>query len=256
MNRPRIAFLSDIHVCADRLDEVRGQNMAENLEQVVRQLLAEQPDAVIAAGDQAKIDGRPEDYEVFESILAPVRKAGIPVHLLLGNHDNPANMRSPITEATAIDIGGVRWILTNTQIDLETTAGRFGEAQLARIAELAGEKPEVPAVVVGHHQPELPRTDFLPDIGIQDTAEFLELLDAAPNLKTYVHGHTHSWSQAATSGGKTIVNLPAIGFTFRFVPDRPLGWTLATISSRQLLFELKALDPTHPEHGQCVAIKL
>lgn len=230
--------------------------MAKNLETVVRQLLAEKPEAVIAAGDEAKLDGRPGDYEVFESILAPVREAGIPVHLLVGNHDDPANLRSPITEATALDIGGVRWILTNTQIDLETSAGRFGEAQLAKIAELAAAQPETPAIVVGHHQPELPRTDFVPDIGLQDTADFLKLLDETPNLTAYVHGHTHSWSRAETPGGKPIVNLPAVGFFFRFAPDRPLSWSLATISGRQLLFELRALDPSHPEQGQRVTIEL
>ncbi|MFT5470670.1 MAG: Icc protein [Verrucomicrobiales bacterium] len=252
----RIALISDAHISADRLGEVRGQNMAQNLERVVQQLLAESPDAVIATGDESYRDGQPGDYEVFESILAPVRSAGILVHLMVGNHDNPANMRSPIQEATTVEIGGLRCILTNTQINIETSPGRFGELQLQQIEALANEQPDRPAIVIGHHQPELPRTDFAPDIGLQDTPEFLDLLDRLPNLKAYVHGHTHSWSQAQTPGGKPIVNLPAAGFGFRFAPDRPMGWALATISDQQLLVELKALDPSHPEHGQRVAIEL
>lgn len=252
----KIALLSDPHIAADPAETAHGQNMAANFETVIQQLLAKTPEVVIITGDCAFQGGSPAEYEAFNSMIRPIRDAGIEIHLMLGNHDNPANLSASVADLRAVEAGGVTLLLANTQIAPGTVPGRFGDAQLREIDRLAAANPDRPFVILGHHQPELSRDDFIDGIGLQDTAGLFELADRRPNIMAYVHGHTHSWKISETEGHTRIVNLPSAGFSFRFKPGRPVGWALATITGQQLLIELRALDSSHAEHGERLKIAL
>ena len=137
------------------------------------------------------------------------------------------------------------------------SGGRMGEAQLAEIGRIAEARPEQPMFVLGHHHPDYERPDFLlPEIGLDDTAEFVQLLDQLPNVLGYIHGHTHSWQLSRTSAGKHLINLPPVAFVFEFAPDRPLGWVSAELDSATLKLELRTLDSSHDENGQQIEMGL
>ncbi|MDB5297941.1 MAG: cpdA 2, partial [Phycisphaerales bacterium] len=89
----RLALLSDIHVAADPAAVNRGVNMADHLAAAVRAVLdgPARPAGLLVNGDLAYNAGLPGDYATVLAGLAPVRAAGVPVHLTLGNHDDRAN---------------------------------------------------------------------------------------------------------------------------------------------------------------------
>ena len=253
----KIALLSDVHIAADQAQVFRGQTPAANFEKAIEQVLIDRPEMLVITGDCALADGSPEDYATLDELLQPIQDADVPIHLLIGNHDDPANLKSLISEPTAINLGNLTLILTNTQLAVGAVPGKMGEAQLTEIERLATEHPDQPMIVLGHHHPDFERNDFIiPDIGLQDTDEFIALLDRTPNLLAYVHGHTHSWQLSQSPGRKLIVNLPPAAFVFDFAPHRPLGWAAAELSESKLILKLRTLDPTHTENGQKTEIDL
>jgi 3',5'-cyclic-AMP phosphodiesterase len=84
------AFLSDPHVAGDAAMRWMNATMAENLSRVCNEVLARNARhaGLLVTGDLAFDDGQDADYATFLSRVAPVRKAEMPVHLLLGNHDH------------------------------------------------------------------------------------------------------------------------------------------------------------------------
>lgn len=97
----RMAVLSDIHVMAPELlcedgsafqdyithDRKMLKESPALLETVVTTLLSEQPDVVLITGDLTK-DGEKVSHEyVAQYLLKPLRKKGIPVYVIPGNHD-------------------------------------------------------------------------------------------------------------------------------------------------------------------------
>ena len=80
----RWALVSDIHVPADPENTYRGFKPFENFKAVVPQIVKANPDGVVIAGDLARLQGLPGDYE---ALLAPVVEK-TPVALALGNHDD------------------------------------------------------------------------------------------------------------------------------------------------------------------------
>src|SRR5947209_5557475 len=86
----RFALLSDIHIAADPAVRMRGVNMFDNLKRVCDEVaaLGPLPAAVTIDGDLALARGASEDYTTLIDLLKPLRKAGLPVYLALGNHDD------------------------------------------------------------------------------------------------------------------------------------------------------------------------
>jgi 3',5'-cyclic AMP phosphodiesterase CpdA len=86
----RVALLSDPHIGANRSDVGRGVNMFENLAKVVGEVgaLDPKPTQVMINGDCAWVDGQAGDYALVLESLRPLREAGMPIQMTLGNHDH------------------------------------------------------------------------------------------------------------------------------------------------------------------------
>ena len=212
----KIAFLSDSHIGLHPKTTVKGRVPFANLQLAVDELLEESPDLVIHAGDGSLHKGTAASYALLDEALAPIREASVPIHFILGNHDNPDQAPKEWGQLRTIRVGSGMLVLLNTQIGLHVVPGKIGKNQFAEIERLTLENPDAPLVLVGHHHPELRhRTDLVaPDIGLYDTEEFLTFSDRIPNLRAYIHGHSHSWHLDQTPGGKKLINL---GFNrFRF----------------------------------------
>src|SRR5215218_2512466 len=86
----RVAFLSDSHIGekADTTD--KDCNMADRLKQVAAEVakLTPRPACAVVNGDLAHKTGTAAEYKLFAKLVEPVREAGLPLHLGLGNHDN------------------------------------------------------------------------------------------------------------------------------------------------------------------------
>ncbi len=264
-------LFSDTHVAEDLTLEVRGNCMAENLKRCVAQALTEKekPFGVMVNGDIAYLDGQAGDYSTFVSLVQPLRDAGLPVHLTLGNHDNRetflatcapvdlsvAEEKKPVAQrhVSVISSARIHWVLLDSLDKINSTPGLLGAAQLAwmdrTLAGLAGK----PTVVMLHHNPQGPVPEGKKLTGLADSDAFLALLESHKNVKALFSGHTHNWE--AKVGGKAGVHqicLPPIAYVFN--KARPSGWVRAKVRDDGMDLELRSLNPTHPEHAQKVTL--
>ncbi|MGA2179564.1 MAG: metallophosphoesterase [Verrucomicrobiota bacterium] len=251
------AFFSDTHIAADATLKHSHVNMADNLAACVRELAAwpVKPATVIVNGDLAFNSGLPEDYATFGELIEPVR-ALAPIHLSLGNHDERENFwkafphdatrQSSTLHRQAIVFASDRanWFLLDSLDVTDTAPGEFGTAQLNWLARELAARPDKPAILVGHHNLQAPGATS----GLKDTAAFEELFARHRQVKAFIFGHTHNWHVEQHVSGVQLVNLPPTAYVFK--EGRPSGWVRATLARDGAEFELRSLDPQHPEHAQ------
>jgi len=241
------ALLSDTHISGPSDLVAFGQSPAPNLESAVRQILEFDPEFVLLNGDCAFRIGLPESYAKIDRLLAPLKEAGIPCHLLAGNHDNPDAMAQEIRDLRVVEAGPAVLLLLNTQIAPTVVPGRIGQSQLDRLHKTLAHYEDRPVMIFGHHNPAQPeRTDCDHGIGLLDSERWMQFLEDHPQVRAYVFGHTHSWHVSESSTG-WLVNLPACGFSF--YENRPTGWVAGKLDERGCELELRAFDPQHPQAG-------
>ena len=141
----RIALLSDIHIDSNRRFFKEETFPWDNLQQAIGEILAltPRPSLVLVNGDLACHGGTREDYAALIEGLDPLRKAGLPIHLAMGNHDDRRNFFAvlPPDAARQKEMANRQVCIVSTSranffmLDsLEVTAkspGSLGQAQLA-----------------------------------------------------------------------------------------------------------------------------
>jgi 3',5'-cyclic-AMP phosphodiesterase len=251
------AFFSDTHIAADPAQIYLDVNMAGHLAACVRELAAwpVKPAAVIINGDLGYLAGLPGDYTTFGKLIEPVR-ALAPVHLSLGNHDDRENfwqafprdatpLKSvPQKQAAVFSSDRANWFLLDSLEATDKTPGELGAAQLDWLARELDARPHQPAVVVVHHNPQFSQVTT----GLQDTQALMETLAPRRHAKALIFGHTHDWHIETHASGVHLINLPPTAYPFK--AGRPSGWVRATLARDGAEFELRSLDPKHPEHAQ------
>jgi len=240
----RFALLSDTHVWEFRDREHSGA-------------LRPRPAGLIVSGDCAFIEGHTADYQVLAEEVKPIRDAGIPVHLVLGNHDNLENLykvfpdvkpagEPPLAGEHVGVVASPRadWVLLDSLQRTNSTPGKIGPAQLEWLARTLDAKPRQPALVVAHHNPDRREKAS----GLVDTDALFAALGPRKQAKAYFYGHTHAWAHAQAADGIHLVNLPTL--VWLFDKSQPRGWVDARLRPDGITLTLNALDEKHPRHGQ------
>jgi calcineurin-like phosphoesterase family protein len=255
------ALLSDTHIAADQGLVVRGTNMAENLRQATREILAwpRRPAAVFVCGDCAYNVGRAEDYAALSERLAPLREGRLPMHLIVGNHDHRENfLRLPGVRAERHppipnkDVALLRtthanWFLLDSLEKTNSTPGLLDAEQLAWLARTLDANSKKPAIVMVHHNPGISG-----NTGLKDTVALFEVIRPRKQVKAYIFGHTHTWRVEQDLTGLHLINLPAVAYTFS--SSEPSGWVHAQLSPAGMRLELRCLKPNHPAQGQVLQL--
>ncbi len=256
------ALFSDPHIAADATLKNSGVNMADNLAACVRELVAwpVKPTTVIVNGDLAFKFGLPEDYATFGRLIGPVR-ALAPIHLSLGNHDVRENfwqafprdatmLKSvPQKQASVFTSDRANWFLLDSLDKTNSTPGELGAAQLDWLDHELKARAGKPAIIVAHHN--LGTVNFV--TGLTDSAALEEIFARHRQVKAFIFGHTHDWHVSQHASGVHLVNLPPTGYVFH--EGRPNGWVRTTLARDGAEFELRSLDPQHPEHAQVRQLK-
>ena len=251
-------FLSDTHIAADAATISSDVNMTDHLTSVVREVMAwpVAPAAIFISGDLAFKRGLPGDYAAFGKLIEPLR-ALAPIHLLLGNHDERGNFWKsfpldatplaavPQKQVSVVSSARAHWVLLDSLDITATTPGRLGEAQIKWLALKFKALADRPVIVVCHHP-----LDTMMGLlgGLLDTPAFMEELAHHPQVKSFIHGHTHNWQTSTLDQGLQVINLPPTAYVFK--SGRPSGWVRAQLASAGAEFELRCLNPKHPEHAQ------
>lgn len=256
------ALLSDTHIAADTAATSRTVNMADNLKTAVRDVLSllESPTGVLVNGDCAFTSGQAGDYEVFRNLLEPMREAGLPIHIALGNHDHREHfwevLRQEQTSARPVlgrQTAMVRtklanWYILDSLEATNSTPGLLGKSQLDWLAKALDANQSKPALVVVHHNP-----GITGNMGLKDTVALFDIIRPRKQVKAYIYGHTHTWKVEHDDSGLHLVNLPPVAYVFK--DSDPSGWVHAMLEPDGMSLALRCIDPKHKLHGQRVALK-
>lgn len=258
------ALLSDTHIAANRDRVAHGCNMTYHLETVTQELMLEPtlPAGVFVTGDCAYDDGEIDDYGTFSSLLTPLREAGMPVHLTLGNHDNRERFwdalaiertaKRPLADRQAVYLASPRanWFMLDSLERTRYTPGLVGAEQLDWLAKALDANDTKPAIIMVHHNPGL-----LGKVGgLRDTEALFKLIRPRKQVKAVIYGHTHDWHvRQDEKSGIHLVNLPPTAYVFE--DGKPSGWVRAKLADDQMRIELRCVDPTHPLNGQTRTLK-
>lgn len=263
-----IAFLSDTHIpeTAEIIGH-GGANMVAQLQQVVGEVckLPHPPGNVIITGDCAYLQGLAEDYANFARIIEPITTAGLPLHLMTGNHDRREGMlealtvsrpRDPLVSSkfvSVLELRHVNLFLLDTLQATNVVTGEVGEAQRTWLARELDARKEKPAVVVAHHNLQFNApAEGQRVTGLVDTVAFFDLLKSRAHVKAYIFGHTHSWHLSHREGIQ-FINLPPTSYIFGI--GQPIGWVHARFHGEGVDLELKTIDPAHALSGEKKAIR-
>src|SRR5690606_4934307 len=111
----------------------------------------------IIDGDCAFMTGEEGDYRTFNHLLEPLQRAGIPIHLTMGNHDDREKMLAVMAErrpeappvhgkfVSIIESKSANWFLLDSLEGAHQIAGELGQAQLSWLSEALASRPNKPA---------------------------------------------------------------------------------------------------------------
>ena len=262
----RFALLSDSHVAANPAEINRGVNMTDNFRRVVDEVLAldVKPAAAFLNGDCAYLHGLKDDYRQLAPLLDPIRKAGLPLHLGMGNHDDRAQFADVLAEyrpeerlvegryVAVIPAERANWFLLDSLRKTNDTPGELGVAQLEWLAKALDAHKDKPAIVVVHHDPVTTVKNLFPVSGLLDTSALFDVLVQRKQVKALIFGHTHNWSVGRYQDIH-LINLPPTAYLFQ--KERPNGWVLAELKEDSVRLTLYALNKHHADRGKTVDLK-
>ena len=212
-DRVLIAQLSDLHIGVTGRDRDPAVRLAAVVAAVAA--LTAAPAAVLVTGDVTQ-NGRASEYERVRELLAPL---SMPVHVLPGNHDDPAQLRaafppagddalSEFVQFTA-RAGGVRLVVCDTH-EPGTDGGRLCDERLAWLRRTLAADRGAATILAMHHPPLMTGIDAMDEIGLDASTRTAldELLAAAPNVLRVCAGHVHR-AMYATAGGRPVFTCPS-----------------------------------------------
>ena len=139
--------------------------MADRLAQVAAEIakLTVKPACALVDGDLAHKSGTAREYEQFARLIEPLRTAGLPVHLGLGNHDNFTHFAAGLArlrpqdkpvegkQVVVVELGRVNLFVLDSYDPKIGVGGSLGGAQLKWLAKALDARQTKPAVVCVHH---------------------------------------------------------------------------------------------------------
>jgi 3',5'-cyclic-AMP phosphodiesterase len=254
----RIAILNDTHIGGLHPE---NSPIPTHLRETVAWLVGRErhPAAVVINGDLALNDGRAGDYEYFAKLIAPLREAGIPVHLTLGNHDDrdvfykvlksEKHADAPVVSRhmSVIPLAKANLFLLDSLKGTHVMQGLLGREQLAWLGRMLDAHPTKPALVFAHHNPRLGGEEKYFAGGLEDSDQLWDLLVSRAHVKAYLHGHIHhrNYSQHR---GIHILDMPATSFVLNPAKSTT-GWTMAQLTDRSGEFTTLTHLKGHPWNG-------
>ncbi len=261
------ALVSDPHIAADPKKGAHGIIMFDCLNQVIDEILAEPvpPEGVIINGDCAFSRGLAEDYATLSTALQRLTKAGLPIHMTMGNHDDRepfygafASQRanSALVDGKHISILSTpttNLFLMDSLLEVNVVTGELGQPQLEWLAAALDAHSDKPAIVMAHHTLQFELKEGQTRIGgLKDSQQLVDLLSPRPHVQAYIFGHSHHWSVGELDD-LHLVNLPTCSYVFN--PANVTGWVKAKFEPEQLVLELRALDRSHAQHAEKHALQ-
>ncbi|WP_354701123.1 3',5'-cyclic adenosine monophosphate phosphodiesterase CpdA [Paraconexibacter sp. AEG42_29] len=255
-----IVQLTDLHIGAPDGDP--PGDLAAALTAVGELRGDARPAAVLVSGDLVN-DGTAAQYAEVRALLDVV---DVPLHVLPGNHDDRAGLRSafPLDVAPedsggdptapyryAVGCGDIRLVACDTVIP-GSPDGSFDAAQQAWLDEVLGQDTVTPTLVAMHHPPIPVGLPVLDPMALPpaDRAGLGAVLARHPQVARVVCGHVHL-PAAGTVGGVGVLSAPSTWrLQFRLdlavpelrVTDGPAGLAVHALLEGQIVSFVRTVD--------------
>lgn len=192
MSVVRIIQFTDPHLYGNESETLRG---VATLPALVRTLNIAQArdwpvEAVLVTGDLVQDDagGYPHFRRIFGGL-------GVPVLCIPGNHDEPAAMHrelksKPFVTEGHVDFGGWRVVLLDSSL-ANSARGRLSKQTLAALDSSLSSGDSKHTLVCLHHHPVAMSSRWLDQVGLENSAEFFDVIDRHKNVRAIVWGHVH-----------------------------------------------------------------
>jgi len=207
--------MTDLHLLADPEGCLKGVATLASLRATLRAAATDLAgaDAIVLSGDL--VQDQPAAYAHLPPLLAPLGK---PVLCIPGNHDLPQVLAASLQQAP-FQVGGHhdagRWRILLLDSSVAGQAhGELGAAVLAALALQLHEAGDRHVLIVLHHPPLPLGSAWLDEIGLQDGAALLQLLQAHEHVRGVVFGHAHQVYDA-TEGRLRLLGTPSTCAQFR-----------------------------------------
>jgi len=188
----RLLQFTDPHLYGDERECLRGVATLPALRRAIAHAQAHHwnADALLVTGDLVQDD--PGGYATFRSVFGALGK---PVLCLPGNHDDLPAMRAALDEAPYdtrdfVDFGPWRVVLLDSVIP-GAAGGRLSADALERFARALEGAAARHALVCLHHHPVAMSSRWLDKVGLENAAEFFNVVDAHHNVRAVLWGHVH-----------------------------------------------------------------
>jgi 3',5'-cyclic-AMP phosphodiesterase len=192
----RVIQFTDPHLYGSENETLRGIATLPALKSALADALAYTqasawpPDALLVTGDLVQDD--PTGYAHIRRVFGSL---GMPVLCIPGNHDDPVAMRrelrgEPFTVGGFADFDSWRIVLLDSCLPGSAT-GRLSEQSLEQLDEALRTADGRHCLVTLHHHPVAMSSRWLDRVGLENSAEFLKVIDRHQNVRAIVWGHVH-----------------------------------------------------------------
>ena len=210
-----VAQITDTHLFADPNQEQKGIVTAKSLQSVLErvQQLSPQPDLLLLTGDLSQ-DETPESYQYLRSLLTPL---AIPACWIPGNHDDVSLMeqilaQDPIFPRKSFQLGAWQFILLNSAVP-SCVYGELSTSSLEWLEEQLHIANNCPTLIALHHPPLSVNSAWMDNISLQNSSDFLAILDRHPQVRLVIFGHIHQ-DFSRTRQGIHYFGAPSTGVQF------------------------------------------
>ncbi len=211
-----ILQLSDLHILSGPEATLLGVNTAYYFDAVLRLALAshEAIDLILLTGDLAQ-DPIAESYNY---IVARMTDVGIPCLCLPGNHDDFGLMQTILNNhiiscAKQTVLADWQIICLNSQI-LGEDGGLLSAQEMAWLTHCLDTEPDKNALIAVHHHCLLTHSEWMDEMMIQNSSEFLQLIRQYRRARLVINGHIHQ-EQDEVVGSLCVLGVPSTCFQFK-----------------------------------------
>lgn len=189
----RVIQFTDPHLYGSETETLRGIATLPALKAALadaRQSSVWPPDVVLVTGDLVQDD--PSGYAHIRRMFGSL---GMPVLCIPGNHDDPAAMRrelgsAPFTVGGFVDFGVWRIVLLDSYL-AGSASGQLSGKQLTQLEEALHTAKGRHCLVTLHHHPIAMSSRWLDRVGLENSAEFWNVIDRHHNVRAVIWGHVH-----------------------------------------------------------------
>lgn len=220
----RVIQLTDLHLRAQPNTQLWGVDVDASLDAVLACLQTQHwpADVLLATGDLVQDEGAAA-YRRLDERLAGL---GLPVYVLPGNHDTPAELAAVqparcLRPERHLRCGGWQFILLDSS-QRGRSEGWLAAAELAFLEQTLAAHPDLYTLVCLHHPPVAIGSPWMDTMRVGNGEELLAVVARYPQVRALVFGHIHQ-AFSARRGELWLLGTPATCMQLKPGATTPAG---------------------------------